>query len=110
LRPDGTVLQEPGYDSRTGLFYEPVGPRIFVPTSPTLEDALEARDVLLEVVADFPFAKPAHRAAWLALLLTPLARHVFSGPTPSFLIDANVRASGKSLLADVVSWIVSGRP
>lgn len=109
LRSDGTVLQSPGYDQLTGLFYEPDGVTIEVPEQPTLADARSASSALLDVVADFPFAANAHRAAWLAFVLTPLARHAFSGPSPLFLIDANIRASGKSLLADSASLIVTGR-
>ena len=62
----------------------------------------------MDLVADFPFRKPDHRAAWLAFLLTPLARFAFTGPAPLFLIDANVRGSGKSLLCDMVALIVTG--
>ena len=109
LRCDGTVLQAPGYDAATGLFYEPYGPPIDVPVEPSLEDAIACRDVLIDVVADFPFASGAHRAAWLAFLLTPFARYAFAGPSPLFLIDANIRASGKSLLADIGAIIVTGR-
>ncbi len=65
--------------------------------------AIAARDLLLEVVADFPFALPLYRAAWPAALLTPLARFAFAGPAPLFLVDANVRAAGKGLLLDTIS-------
>jgi hypothetical protein len=109
LRRDGTVLQTPGYDAETGLFLEPDNIQIDVPNKPTREQAIAACAKLLEVVADFPFATRAHRSAWLAYLLTPLARHVFKGPSPLFLIDANIRGSGKSLLADAASIIVTGR-
>lgn len=109
LRPNGTVLQAPGYDEETGLFYEPTGPLIQVAGDPSVDDARAACHTLLEVVCDFPFVKEAHRAAWLAMVLTPLARHAFAGPSPLFLIDANIRASGKSLLADAASLIVTGR-
>jgi hypothetical protein len=109
LRRDGTVLQSPGYDPETGLYYEPMGSSIRVPRFPTLEDAHAACEAILEVVVDFPFSSAAHRSAWLAFLLTPLARHAFEGPSPLFLIDANIRASGKSLLADAASLIVTGR-
>jgi hypothetical protein len=109
LRADGTVLQTPGYDEVTGLLYEPDGQTVKVPTSPTRDDAIAASQAILKTVADFPFATPAHRAAWLAFVLTPLARHAFPGPSPLFLIDANIRASGKSLLADTASIIVTGR-
>jgi hypothetical protein len=45
----------------------------------------------------------------LAALLTPLARFAFNGPSPLFLIDANVRGAGKGLLAQTIGWIVLGR-
>lgn len=109
LRANGTVLHTPGYDSETGLFYEPTGAAIDVLEAPSIDDARAACSSLLEVVCDFPFVKDAHRAAWLAMVLTPLARHAFTGPSPLFLIDANIRASGKSLLADAASLIVTGR-
>ena len=110
LRPDGTVLQTPGYDEATGLYYHPQDASMDVPAAPTLEQVQAAREALLEVVVDFPFSKPGHQAAWLALVLTPLARYTFSGPSPLFLIDANIRATGKSLLADAASIIITGRP
>ena len=42
-------------------------------------------------------------------MLTPLARYAFSGPSPLYLIDANVRGSGKTLLTDATSIIIVGR-
>lgn len=108
LRPDGTILNVPGYDSDTGLLLEPAGSLASIMVSPSRSDALAARDALLEVVADFPFKHPVHRATWLAALLTPLARFAFVGPAPLFLVDANVRAAGKGLLLNCISRIVTG--
>ena len=109
LRADGTVLQEPGYDSLTGILFQPNVTFPRVADHPSRAQAEQARDTLLEIVEDFPFATEAHKAAWLAALITPFARYGFHGPAPLFLIDANVRGSGKSLLADVVSEINAGR-
>ena len=92
LRVDGTVLETPGYDAETGIYFKP--PKIEfppIPVEPTKDDAIRASDLLLEVVVDFPFATPAHKAAWLSGVLTPLARHAFDGPTPLTLIDGNCR-------------------
>jgi hypothetical protein len=108
LRPDGTILDRPGYDPETGLLLEANGPLPAVPAQPTRADAVAARDALLEVVNDFPFEQPVHRAAWLAGLLTPMGRFAFPGPAPLFLVDANVRAAGKGLLLDTISRIVTG--
>lgn len=110
LKPDGTVLDAPGYDVASGLLYESDGQNYSIPQSPSLDDARKALDSITQLVADFPFAKSEHRSAFLAALLTPLARFSFNGPAPLFLFDANVRGSGKSLLADLISQIVAGRP
>jgi hypothetical protein len=108
LRPDGTILSRPGYDPTAGLLLMPVADLPAVPENPTRDDAVAAREALLEVVADFPFECNLHRAAWLAGLLTPLARFAFAGPSPLFLADANVPAAGKGLLLDCTSRIVTG--
>ncbi len=108
LRPDGSLLSQPGYDPDTGLLLEIRGTIPNVPDHPTKDDVNAARDLLLDVVADFPFEREAHRAAWLAALLTPLARFAFDGPAPLFLVDANVRAAGKGLLLNCISRIITG--
>jgi hypothetical protein len=110
LRPDGTVLSTPGYDPATGLLLEP-GPNlpdVPLPEDPTRDDATAARDALMEVVSDFPFELEAHRGAWLAALLTPLARFAFHGPAPLFFAEANVRATGKGLLVHCIARIITG--
>ena len=108
LTPDGNVLKRPGYDPGTRLIYEP-SVRVSVAEHPTQGDARLAAGYLLERVVDFPFAAAAHRSAWLAALLTPLARPAIDGPTPLNLIDANNRGAGKTLLADLIGAIVLGR-
>ena len=111
LRPDGSVCQKPGYDERTGVLFEPVKHDAFpgIHDDVNLDDADAALCSLLEVVCDFPFESEEHKAAWLAALLTPLARFAFPGPSPMFLIDANVRGAGKGLLAQTIGHIMLGR-
>ncbi len=109
LLPDGSLLTVNGYDPASRLLISlPQDLAISVPDRPTREDVASAVAVLLDVVHDFPFETPAHRSAWFASLLTPLAWFAFNGPAPLFLIDGNVRGVGKGLLADVVSLIVTG--
>ena len=109
LRADGTVLQQPGYDSDTGIYFQPQCQFPSIPAKPSYDDAVHARDQLLEVVEDFPFADDSHCAAWVAGVLTPMSRYAFSGPSPAFLNDANIRGCGKSLLTDATSIIATGR-
>lgn len=108
LRPDGTILDQPGYDPETGLLLETGTRFAAIPPHPGKDAAVAARQTLLEIVTDFPFERDIHRSAWLAALLTPLARFAFVGPAPLFLVDANVRAAGKGLLLDTISRIATG--
>lgn len=112
LRPDGSVRTTPGYDAKTGIYFLPTRGASWsddIGGRPTRETAREAADRLLEVVCDFPFSGDAHRAAYLAALLSPIARTAFDGPTPLVAIDANTPGSGKTKLVDVASLIAEGR-
>jgi hypothetical protein len=109
LRPDGTILQTPGYDAQTGILYWP-GDNHFptVAEHPTIDDARGALEALREVVCDFPFARPEHQSAWLAGLLTMLARPAIDGPVPLFAVDATTAGTGKSRLVDAAARIAYG--
>jgi hypothetical protein len=109
LRPDGSVLQTSGYDEATGFLYIPNSHYPAVEDRPTRDDAVHARDELLEACCDFPFAAEEHRAAWLALVLTLFARPAIEGCIPLFAIDATTRGTGKGRLADVAASIATGR-
>lgn len=109
LRSDGTVLSQTGYDPGTGLLFESTRSFDEIRPMPTQEDAINAAEQLLEAVADFPFATPESRSAWLAFLLTPFARWAIDGPVPLMLVDGNVAGSGKSKLVDIVAILATGR-
>ncbi len=100
-----------GYDPYSGLLY--LQPKCLqghsIPENPNREDVEEARDLLLDMVADFPFRSDAHRSAYLAWLLTCFARFAYIGNTPFFLINANSPRTGKTLLSEITSHIVVGR-
>jgi len=108
VRPDGTLLTAPGYDAATGMICA-CDVDVQVPVRPTRIEAETALGELLDVVCDFPFGTDAHRASWLATLLGVLARPAIDGPTPMTLLNASERGAGKTLLADVVGMITSGR-
>jgi putative DNA primase/helicase len=108
LRPDGTVLQEPGYDSPTQSWYDPCGiefPRI--PESPSHYDAIEAFKVFSKAFATFPFDSKIDEAVALALALTGLVRRSLPS-APLGGITAPVMASGKTLLGDAMSILATG--
>lgn len=109
LRPNGTLMNKPGYDAETGIIFRPTLRYPKVPTTPTRERASEAAQELMSLVDDFPFENEEHRVAWLALVLTLVARPAIGGCVPLFLIDANTAGSGKTLLADVAAMIAQGQ-
>lgn len=110
LRPDGSVLNRPGYDEGTGLLFDP-GNVTFarVPESPKRQEAIEALERLKKILEGFPFVKGSDRAAALAAILTATVRPSIR-TAPLFAFRAPKMASGKSLLADVVALIATGRP
>jgi hypothetical protein len=109
LRRDGSVLANPGYDQATGLLFDPQGAEFpVVPNEPSMEDAKEALAKLKGVIAGFPFVSDAHKSAALAAMLTALVRRTLRS-APMFGFTAPTMGSGKSLLADVVSLIATGR-
>ena len=57
---------------------------------------------------DFPFASDEHRAAWLAGLLTPLARYAHDGNAPSSWYKPTAPAPVETTLVKVISRIVCG--
>lgn len=119
LRPDGGVIDRPGYDAATGLLFDP-GATTFaaVPSMPTRADARAALRTIHGVLKGFPFADPgsakagvatASFAVALAAVLTALLRPALR-TAPLFAFTAPTMGSGKSLLVDVVSMISTGRP
>jgi hypothetical protein len=111
LRPDGTVLHVPGYDSATQLAYLPAPglklPKI--PSVPTGSDIASALDLIEEMIGDFPFVGKPDKANLLATALTPVLRPAISGPTPLALIDAPQAGTGKGLLAEAITLVGTGR-
>lgn len=106
MRPDGTVLDEPGYDPDTRLIFAPRGEIARVRQEPTQDDAKAAAERLSAVFQDFPFeCNERGRAGCVALLLTLIGRPMIQGPVPLFLIDGNRAGSGKSLISDAAGVI-----
>ena len=109
IRRDGQVVSAPGYDPVSGyLFIDDGTEWQAVPDSPTDEDVRAAVARLEEVVCDFPFDKPEHRAAWLAMLLTTVGRPAIHGPVPMLWVDGNRKGTGKSKLPRIISAIACG--
>lgn len=110
LRADGSVLDEPGHDQASGLLLDQKGTFPPVPDAPTGQDVEGAAAALLEPFQDFPFTAPADQAAAVAAILSLIGRYAIKGPVPMFAVRAPTPGSGKTLLADVISIVGTGRP
>ncbi len=110
LRPDGTILDRPGYDAETGLLFDPQGADFpELPRDPHRTTACRALAFLDDLISTFPFVTPADRAVALAGILTALIRR--SLPTaPLHGFNAPTAGTGKSLLVDLASLIATARP
>ena len=109
FRGDGSIAATPGYDPATEVLIDvPASLRVRVAERPTRDDAREAARELLDLLVDFPIISSG-RSAWLALVLTIVARDAIDGCVPAFLVDANSPASGKGLLVGTAGTITLGR-
>jgi putative DNA primase/helicase len=126
LRSDGTICAVDGYDPASMMLLRQNEARVAIAENPTRVDALHALKTLLAPFAEFPFAKTpktdadresgaddketeedSHRAAFLALLLTLVTRHLCEC-APAFMISAAAAGTGKTLLAECAALIATG--
>jgi Bifunctional DNA primase/polymerase, N-terminal len=108
MRPDGSLLTEPGYDEFTRLLLVEPPPLPPVPDCPTREDALAALKLLEGLLAGFPFVDDVAKACALSAIITPVVRGAFS-VAPLHASRAPTAGSGKSFLWDVVASIAIGQ-
>lgn len=109
-RPDGSIVETPGYDHATGALYHPSGTFPPVPARPTRDDAEAAWGRIRVPIRQFPFGSDNDRAVWLAGLLSAIARPSIAGPVPGFAVIGNKAGAGKGLLVDLVGILAHGRP
>lgn len=111
FRPDGSLIEVPGYDVTTSLYYAPACEFPPIPANPSRKQAHESRDRLLRIYDDFPFehdTADAARSACLAIIFTLLTRRMHDSPTPLFAADGNCPGTGKGLLIEVTHEIATG--
>ncbi len=103
---NGTLHQEQGYNDNTCVYYADAVPLGDI--TPTPANVQRAKDLIDEMLCDFPFADEASRAHAYALLLLPFVRDLIDGPTPLHAIDAPTAGTGKGLLAEALAYVGRG--
>lgn len=99
---NGRLIQTPGYDERSMIFYAPIIDVKPIPTRPTARDIAAAVSIVDTTLQDFPFASQADKAHAIALGIEPFARAMIDGPMPIHLFESPTPGTGKGLLADVM--------
>ena len=109
VRPDGTLLDTPGYDPDSRLLYLPDRELAALPTANltghTIADAVA---MVRYPLADFRWAGKHDEANYIGLMLTPLLRLLCPPPYKLGVITAHQPASGKSLLASLLRTLHGG--
>jgi hypothetical protein len=108
LRPDGSILDTPGHDDKTGLLYvtTEIHPPA-VPPTPTVAEALDALALLWHPFREFPVVDPVSVGVLLSALLAAALRP--SLPTcPAYGFDAPSAGTGKTLIAKCVAAVGTG--
>jgi hypothetical protein len=116
---DRKLMFEPGYHASAQTYYEPaegldalaVAGRNWASAdeidvadymagwTTQQQDVAEAREFLLDVLKDFPFADQASYAHALCMMVEPFARELIGNkPTPMYAVRADAPNTGKSLL------------
>ena len=108
LRADGSVLDRPGYDPATAIYY---APDESVPADPGRARPRTTAAVALERLRHpfrgFPFVTDTDRDAVVGEVLTLITRHLVPR-APAFVHNAVEAGSGKTKLFDTVAIIALG--
>ncbi len=108
LRPDGSLLDRPGYDAETALLLVTSGQAFPpAPAEPSYEEAKCALAFLDGLLDEVPFVTTVDRSVMLAALLTAPVRRSLP-VAPLFVFTSPVRGSGKSYLVDLLSLLMTG--
>lgn len=108
VRADGSVAATAGYDHKSGYYLALPNDWPSPIRNPTRRDAMAALTELRQLIETFSFVAPEDESVALAAMLTPLVRPgIDAAPMHGF--SAPVRGSGKSMLADLVAILATGR-
>lgn len=111
LRPDGSMLDKPGYDPTTGVLLLADHPDGWppVPQKPSREQVHAALRTLWEPFEHFPFVDALSRGVTLAACLTAVQRPMI-GTAPAFAANSYKAGTGKGKLSKAVAWLSGHEP
>jgi putative DNA primase/helicase len=111
LRADGSLVCTPGFDEKTGVYFDAQGvefpplPEITPDNAYDLAQSAMAR--VMRLFHTFDFVDEASRSVILAFALTGIMRRSMRA-APLFLMDASVADAGKGLIVRILAWLLMG--
>lgn len=107
---DGRLIDKPGFDRDSGVFYLPNDDFGEMPVDVTPEDVEDAKKLILDdLLGEFPFSTEADKHNAVGMLITMFVRQMISGRVPAFLAEASVQGAGKGTLLDACLRVAYGR-
>lgn len=109
--PDGTLQTEPGYHAKARMFYTPAAGFVLpdVPKHPTDQEVGWAKEMISDLIGEFPFIGEPELAHATALMLLPFVRPMILGATPLHLVEKPTAGTGGSLLIDTLIHVATGQ-
>jgi putative DNA primase/helicase len=108
MRPDGSLLLDPGYDAATRLLLVEPPAMPAIADHPTRQDAEAALKLIEGLLTGFPFVDDVARTVALSAIMSPVVRGAFT-VAPLHASRAPTAGSGKSFLWDIVAAIAIGQ-
>lgn len=109
LDKDGNIVNRFGVHKPSRLLLADLPTLPSVRIEPDKSAAIDAIDVLNDLLAEYEFVGEASKSVALSMLITPLCRGII--PTaPMHAVTAPTPGSGKSYLSTLASLITTGRP
>lgn len=107
--PSGRLIDRPGYDEETCLYFAlPRDADLIVPTKPTADDVRAALTVLVGPWRAYSFTSGDDAAGLLSGVLASVCRPVLE-LCPAYLLDASSPGAGKTKAATALGAVVEGR-
>jgi hypothetical protein len=98
LRPDGTILDRPGYDPATRLLLVDSLEMPSIPDHPTKDDASAALKLITDLQYEFEFVDEVSKAVGVSAIVTPVARGAFP-VAPMHAFDRRWRGPARAICA-----------
>ena len=107
----GELQTEPGYSPLTKCYLN-LNDNFEIPEVPDIpkaDDVHQAKEIIDELLCDFPFVGQSEKTNAFILLLSTIVRLMIRGPVPVYVIEAPSPGTGKTLLAQVLAYPSTGK-